>query len=159
MAKPSEKVAHNGPGRPQESARTGPGYQLAEYINKEWDKRATLTNMQAADAMGLRSHNIVSMWKTGRTKISLEKLPWIARTMKVDLAFLLPMWMEQNAGESPESMAEIEATFKRLAMIDEWPILKAIRKALSQTGKEITTKQIAAIEAIIKDESLADKIV
>lgn len=85
-------------GRPQDSALTGEGFALAEWFNKNVDFLTDKTNEQIATELGYTRPNIISMWRTGRTRIPLDRLPGLCKILNVDIAFLLPLWVEQYGG-------------------------------------------------------------
>lgn len=146
--------------RPQENARTGPGYRLAEWLNANWDSKVGMTNEEAAQKMDYRSTNIVSMWRTGKTKVALERLPEVADLMGVDFITLLPLWVEQYMNDDPGTkgafhMRRVTAAFKRLATINEFPVLKAIRSVFGRTNPDFTPEQIEAFRQVAANQEFA----
>jgi transcriptional regulator with XRE-family HTH domain len=85
-------------GRPQQSIKTGETFALAEWFNKNVDFLTELTNEELAEQLGYTRPNIISMWRTGRTRIPLDRLTKLSELLKVDLSFLLPLWVEQYGG-------------------------------------------------------------
>jgi transcriptional regulator with XRE-family HTH domain len=136
-------------GRPQESARTGATYKLAEFLNQNWDDRVGRTNNDVAIELGYESANIISMWRTGRTRVPLKKLPDIARLLKVDLVELLPLWFEQDWGDRPDASELQTIIGSHIATESEAKLLRAIRKARPQTAVAFTDAEIAAVAAVV----------
>ena len=86
-----------------------------------------LTNEQLASELGYTRPNIISMWRTGRTRIPLEKLPALAKLLKFELTALLPLWIEQYTGSAGQ--VELKRAVARLASEDEAVMLEQFRKA------------------------------
>ena len=143
-------------GRPQESARTGPTYQLAQFMNHNWDEKVGRTNEDVAQELGYRAANMISMWRTGRTRVPLEKLPDIARLMKVDVALLLPMWLEQQWGDRDDG-GDMRALFDRFATAREGQLLAALRTTLP--GDPVLSPQtITAMVAVARDTDIRAEV-
>lgn len=88
-------MARGTSGRPQLSANTGESHALADWLNKKIDRLTELTDEQIATKLGYSRPNIISMWRTGRTKIPLNKLKPLSDVLGVDFITLLPLWLEQ----------------------------------------------------------------
>lgn len=159
-------------GRPVVSARTGPGYGLAEYLTANFSRQCGMTNEEVAKELGYRSANVLSLWKTGKSRVPLERLPDLARLMKVDLAELLPWWMEQYApdtsrytaagkpsGVHSKTYEAIREVFDRIATAHESPLLKAIRSGLaSAPPRALTGNELKAHKLLAGDPSLAGAV-
>lgn len=145
--------------RPQTDVRTGPTKMLAEWLNANWDKLTTLTNAEVAKKLGYRADNTVSMWKTGKTKVALERLFEIADLLNVEVETLFPMYMEQDLGDKPELWKRMTGIFQRMATKGEADVLQAIRAAMSGARLTAMSKsQIAAMAMIAKDPKLAERL-
>ena len=145
-------------GRPQESSRTGPTYQLAEFVNHNWDTLVGRTNEDVASELGYRSANIISMWRTGRTRIPLEKLPDVSRLMKIDISQLLPMWFEQQWGDRTDVKVLQDRIISHIATEREAKALQAIRTACGMAGTEFSDDQIKAIAAVVSDPAILSDV-
>jgi hypothetical protein len=142
--------------RPQKSARTGPTYQLAEFLDHHWDEKVGRTNNDVVLELGLRAANMVSMWRTGKARVSLERLADIARLMKVDIALLLPMWLEQSWGDRPDG-GDMHALFDRFATAREGELLAALRTTIP--GDPVLSPQtIAAMVAVAQDKDIRAEV-
>jgi transcriptional regulator with XRE-family HTH domain len=137
-------------GRPQLSVRTGPGYKLAEWLNANWSSRTSLTNQEVADRLGISSPGLVSMWRTGRSKVALEWLPHLSRILEVDLAVLLRLWIEQYLGEDVEGMQEVTAIFARLPTKSEAALLEAVRAVREPFDQPFTENEIEAAARLLR---------
>jgi transcriptional regulator with XRE-family HTH domain len=115
--------------RYQESVRTGPTYRLAEFLNQHWEAKVGMTNEEVAGELGYRAGNIVSMWRTGKTRVPLERLPDIARLMKLDLGVLLPLWFEQYYGDRADGEAMERVLIGRVVTERESALIRVLREA------------------------------
>lgn len=137
--------------RPQLSSRTGPTYQLAEFMNDNWDKTVGRTNEEVAAELGYKAANMISMWRTGKTRVPLEKLPDFARLMKLDLGVLLPMWLEQSWGERVDAEIQLQRFASRITTDHEAPVILAIRGATKMRDPAWSPDQILATTAVLSD--------
>src|SRR5579871_5258209 len=73
-----------------------PKSRISEYLTKQIDAIAPYKNQrQIAHELGYAKPNIISMFKTGDTKVPIDKIPALARALNVDPAFLFRLAMEQ----------------------------------------------------------------
>lgn len=129
-------------GRPQEKVKTGPTYELAEWLNGNLSRRTDMTNDEMAEEMGYARSNIISMWRTGRSRIPLERLPDLSKMLNVSMAELLPMWIEQYA---PQVRVEVGKMFNRLVSENEFEVVQAVRDASGQTNPKPSRAQLKAV--------------
>jgi hypothetical protein len=61
------------------------------------------------------------------TRVPLEKLPDIARLMKVDIALLLPMWLDQQWGDRDDG-GNMRAIFDRFATAREGELCTGVEE-------------------------------
>jgi transcriptional regulator with XRE-family HTH domain len=137
---------------------------MAEFLNSNWDKIGE-TNADLADEWGYKSPGIISMWRTGKSRVPIEKLGDLARKLGVDLTILLPLWVEQfnpeRGHEGIKVSKEIESVFKRLATINEFAVLKMMRNGASHRSQRdpvYTARQLQAIEQIAADDRFANLV-
>jgi hypothetical protein len=103
------------PGRPHAHSA------VARYLDKRIDEfRGVKTQREIAAEAGFPKPNIVSMIKTGETKLPLERVASLARALDADPAHLF-----------------------RLAMIDQWPELAAVIEEIF--GRQMASKHEVAI--------------
>lgn len=149
-------------GRKQEKARTGPGYRLAEYLNANLDSKAPYTNEELAEKLGYKSPNLISMWRTGKTKVPLEQIPKLAEIMKVDFITLFRLWMDQyiypKDGIANAALKPVENALKRLCTANEWNLLRAIRKGNPSDDPEWTEAQQNAFVQIAGNAKFAEMV-
>lgn len=133
-------MARGSAGRPQQSTKTGETFALAEWFNKNVDFLTELTNEELAEKLGYSRPNIISMWRTGRTRIPLDRLTPLSKILKVDISFLLPLWVEQYGGG--EVYAAVMKALNNTVSADEAKLVKAAREVTK--GREFTVKKDAA---------------
>jgi len=113
-------------GRPQQSIKTGESFALAEWFNKNVDFLTELTNEELAEQLGYTRPNIISMWRTGRTRIPLDRLTKLSKLLNVDISFLLPLWVEQYGGG--EAYAQVMKTLQSTVSESEAKLVEAARE-------------------------------
>ncbi len=139
--------------RPQLSARTGPTYQLAEFMNRHWDTRVSRTNEDVATELGLRAANMISMWRTGKTRVALQWVPDIARLMGVDQSHLLLLWHEQYWGERDDADEVLADFADRLLTEHEVALIRTVRSARGGRDGAFSEATLRAVAATIAAES------
>lgn len=83
---------------------------------------------QIATEIGYPNPNIMTMFKTGQTKIPIDKIPGLARSIGVDPLFLMRMAMTEympSAWQAIESVADA----KSLISADELRLLQFVRES------------------------------
>ncbi len=146
--------------REQTDVRTGPTKQLAEWLNLNWNSRCGMTNWEVAVKLGFKTGNTVSMWKTGKTRVSIERLFEICDLLNVELEELFPLYIEQDLGDKPLLWNRLLDMLRRMATKGESDALLAIRKALSDAQViALTPDQKRAFAIIAKDPELAEEMV
>ncbi|MCR9222912.1 MAG: helix-turn-helix domain-containing protein [Hyphomonas sp.] len=127
-------------GRPQQSIKTGKSFALAEWFNKNVDFLTDLTNEQLAEKLGYTRPNIISMWRTGRTRIPLDRLVPLSQILKVDISFMLPLWVEQYGGG--EAYAAVMKALNNSVSDNEMKLVEALRQTTK--GRDFSVKKDAA---------------
>lgn len=79
---------------------------------------------EIAKELGYPNPNIVTMWKTGATKIPIEVVPGLARALNVDPGFLLRFAMREYV---PKVLAAVEEILGDVVTQHERMILKELR--------------------------------
>lgn len=135
---------------------------MAAYLAANFSRRCSLTNEQVALDLGYTAANVLSLWKTGKSRVPLDRLPGIARLMRIDIAELLPLWIEQHAPDTPRTgvsrttYEQIQEVFERIATAHEAPLLKAIRAGLAANPtRALTADELKAHKLLAADPSLA----
>lgn len=123
-------------GRPQKTIKTGETFALAEWFNKNVDHLTELTNEELAAKLGYTRPNIISMWRTGRTKIPLDRLAPLCDALNVDLSYLLPLWIEQYGGA--EANARVLKVLRNTVSESEMALVETARQITA--GRNFTLK-------------------
>ena len=123
-------------GRPQKTIKTGETFALAEWFNKNVDHLTDLTNEELAAKLGYTRPNIISMWRTGRTKIPLDRLAPLCDALNVDLSYLLPLWIEQYGGA--EANARVLKVLRNTVSESEMALVETARQITA--GRNFTLK-------------------
>ena len=75
--------------------------RLAKYIDKRvMELRSKNSQAAIAAEAGFVNPNIVSMLKSGSSKLPLDRVPSLARALGCDPAYLLRLTLEQVAGDT-----------------------------------------------------------
>lgn len=114
-----------GRGRPQERVKEGPGFKMAVWLNENLEALTSMTNEELADRLGYQRPNIISMWRTGRTRVPLDRLPELADILGVNLGHLLMLWMDQYA--TGPKYTRLMKTVLRTVGDDEAELIEAVR--------------------------------
>ena len=69
---------------------------IAKYISKQIDALADIKSQRdIANEIGYQNANMVSMFKRGEAKVPLDKIPQLAKALRVDVAHLFRLGLEQ----------------------------------------------------------------
>lgn len=121
--------------------------RLAHYIDRrvlELKPRKSQAEI-AADA-GFTNPNVVSMIKSGASKLPLDRVPSMAKALECDPAYLLRLAMEQTVGDTAaQAILDILGT---PVSENETGWLVAIRDASGNTDPRLTSRGQAAIKGI-----------
>jgi hypothetical protein len=130
---------------------------LAEFMNKNWDTLVGRTNEDVAQELGYKAANMISMWRTGKTRIPLERVPDVARLMHLDIAIILPLWFEQYWGERSDAKAISQVVFSRFATAREGAVLEKLREGAPMTDPVYSGDQIDAMVAAARHDDVCKK--
>lgn len=114
--------------------------KVADFVAKHIDIQAAAgrTARQIAAEVGYRNPNMISMIKTGRVNVPLEKIPALAQALRVDVALLLRLALEQ---QSPKISEAICGVFGTIPTANEVDVIKTIRLASKGSEVVITENQ------------------
>ena len=96
--------------------------------------RSGKTQRQVAVEVGYPKPNVVSMMKTGETKIPIDKVPDFAQALDVDTAFFLRMVLEEYY---PEIYAVISASLGTPLSANERAMLHCYRSVAPEDDLEM----------------------
>lgn len=104
------------------------------------------TQKQIAHEAGFVNGNLVSMFKSGASKIPLDRVPALARALETDPAYLMRLSLEQSIGRTA-SIAVLEV-FGVPTTVNERAWLEEIRDASGNIDPKLTTRSRSALRAI-----------
>lgn len=107
-----------------------------EYLCEKIDS-SDMKQLEMAEKMGFAMPNIITMFKQGKTRVPLEKVPGFAKILGLDQKMLLRMAMSEY---HPELLAECERLFGgALVSKNEMIIVEAIRELSDGTDPTISS--------------------
>ncbi|MEQ8600149.1 MAG: helix-turn-helix transcriptional regulator [Devosia sp.] len=121
--------------------------RLTTYLEKRiLEVRPVKSQAEIAGEAGFTNPNMISMIKSGATRIPLDRVPALAKSLDVDPARLLQLALEQWAGSA--TARAFDAIFETVVSRNETGWLKEIRDASEGSDPVITTRARSAIRAI-----------
>lgn len=129
------------PKKPYEDTR------LAKFIDKRvMDLRPKKSQIEIAVEAGFVSVNMLSMLKSGSSKLPLDRVPSLARALECDPAYLLRLTLEQVVGDTTaHAVVEIMGT---PVTNNELGWLSEIREVSDHSDPRMTARGRAAIHAV-----------
>lgn len=108
--------------------------------------QSTKSQADIATEAGFVNPNMLSMIKTGSTRLPLDRVPALAEALQVDPARLLQLALEQWVGSA--AARTFDAIFATIVSRNEAGWLAEIRNASDHSDPVITTRARSAIRAI-----------
>jgi transcriptional regulator with XRE-family HTH domain len=123
--------------------------RVADFVARHIEIQAATgrTARQIAAEVGYRNPNMISMIKTGRANVPFEKIPALARALRVDVALLLRLALEQ---QSPKINKAISGVFGTIPTANERDTIETVRMVSKSSVIAITEKQKAKLGAIFE---------
>lgn len=167
MNKTAERRIKATVGRPVETLHVGDTYALAAFLRENLNDRSGMTNQEIATELGYEKANIVPMWKTGKTRVPMDRLPDIARLMKIDVERLLGLWFEQYVSmhyqhgtaavdERRRKVDQLAEIFRRVVSESEMKGVEAMRRKTDGVV-DLSKAQLDAIAFVSSSHENADK--
>ena len=122
------------------------GKKFHEYIAALIDN-SELKQNEISERLGYVNPNMISMLKTGRTKLPLAKVPAFAEAVGVDPSHFLRLVLKEYA---PEMLEVITAIIGQPVSKNETAILKSIRKASKNSDPALDADTEKKLEALFK---------
>lgn len=104
------------------------------------------TQKEIAHQAGFVNANMISLLKSGATKLPLDRVPDLARAIEVDPAHLMRLALEQSIGKTA-AVAVLE-TFGTPTTANERHWLAELREASGDTDPKLTARSRTALRAI-----------
>lgn len=123
---------------------------VAQYIDHQLKVAGRPQTVIAKEA-GFEQPNMISMLKTGKTKLALKRIPALARALHVDPRHLFMMCIEEYVPDALEAFEEI--LNQPTLTANEIEILKIIRNANPNNPKIRTEEEEKALHDLIANLS------
>ena len=104
------------------------------------------TQAEIAAEAGFVNANFMSLLKSGKNKVPLDRVPSLARALEVDPAYLMRMALDQAVGAT--AAKAIIDIFGTPATANEIGWLNEIRDASDNTDPRLTARSRAALRGI-----------
>lgn len=105
---------------------------LAEYVSKQIDALSGHKKQaEIAKDAGFEQPNMMSMIKTGKTRLALNRVPSLAKAINVDPIYLMRIWFHEY---EPEILEFIERMIRLMSTDNEVAIINFIREVSGDTN-------------------------
>ena len=123
------------------------GTRLTALIEKRiLELRPTKTQAEIAAEAGFTNVNMLSMIKTGATRLPIDRVPTLAAALDVDAARLFQLALEQQLGSA--AARTFETIFHVAVTRNEAKWILEIRDASGNSDPAVTTRTRSALRAI-----------
>lgn len=121
--------------------------RLATFLrNRIAELGPTKTQAEIAQQTGYTNQNMISMLKSGHTKLPLDRVAALARALEVDPRRLYLIALDQEGYAT--TAREIEEIFNGIVSRNEAEWLEAIREASDHSDPSLTKRARSAIRSI-----------
>ncbi len=128
--------------------------RMVQFLAKHLDSvYPGVDQTDIARALGYTQPNIISMFKTGRTRVPLEKIPDLAKVIKVDPVFLMRLALEQYW---PGKLSVLACMFANLVSDNERDLVNMCRDALGDVDYRFPKEALDEIKGVLQ-RSVADE--
>ncbi len=108
------------------------------------------TQAEIASEAGFPNANMVSLLKSGRNKVPLDRVPSLAKALEVDPAYLMRLALDQAVGAT--AAKAITDIFGTPTTENECGWLQELRDASDNSDPRITARSRAALRGIFGNE-------
>jgi plasmid maintenance system antidote protein VapI len=132
---------------------SGPGSAMANFLIEELPT-LDMTNQEIADRLGYARPNIVSMWKAGKTKVTIDHVFALAEMVGVDPSYILALFIDQYVSEwsGVDRFNDIVSMMQRLVTPDEMELIQIVREARRFNSMPLTDEQRKALKGLFEVE-------
>lgn len=121
--------------------------RAAEFIVERINQLAhRKTQNEIAAEAGFQNANMVSILKTGKSKLPLDRVPSLAKALECDPAFLMRLSLEQAVGAT--AARAITEIFGSPVTENERGWLKELREVSEDSDPRLTARSRAALRGI-----------
>ena len=122
--------------------------RFATYLQQRiLELRPIKSQIQIATEAGFAHPNMLSMFKSGASRLPLDRVPAFAKALDADPALVFKMALEQSGPTTAEAMAEI---FGVVVTKNEAAWIEEMRDASDHSNPRLTTRSRAAFRAIFE---------
>ena len=121
--------------------------RLAAYLTKRiLELRPRKSQQEIATEAGFINVNMMSMLKSGKSKIPLDRVSALSKALEVDPRLLFKMAIEQSSYETTSKV--IDEIFGTIVSRNEVIWLEALRDASDHKDPALTTRSRTALRSI-----------
>jgi len=121
--------------------------ELAKYVERRvLELKLKKSQAEIAAQAGYANANMVSMIKSGTSKLALDRVPSMAHALECDAAYLMRLALEQAVGQT--AAAAVVEIFGTPVTENEKGWIEAIRAASGNSDPRLTSRAQAAINTI-----------
>jgi hypothetical protein len=119
-----------------------PAASFVEYLQFAFD-RSPKTEAEIARELGYSKPEIIKLMRSGTTKVPIDRIPALARSLNVEPAHMMTLALEDYA---PQMLRALEETFEFLATPNEREIIKVVRHLSNNSDPRLTAALRQEIE-------------
>ncbi len=132
------------------------GSLMAQYVSDKIDELADRkTQREIAKEVGYRRPNIISMFKSGETKIPLPLVIPLARAIEGDPAYMFNLAIKQQFGNLLDK--DIAAVFGNVVSASEAEMIEVIRSATGHRDISVTPAVVEHLKQLKDVVNMIDK--
>jgi hypothetical protein len=121
--------------------------RLASFITKRvLELRPRKSQLDIATEAGFVNVNVMSMIKSGKTRLPLDRVPALAKAIGSDPRYLFRLAMEQGGRET--ARMAMEEVFGTIVSRNEVAWLEEIRDASGHTDPALTSRTRSAVRGV-----------
>jgi transcriptional regulator with XRE-family HTH domain len=119
---------------------------VAQYITIEVNGSGK-TQREIAEEAGFPNPNTISMFKTGATRLPLDRVGPLAKALEIDSAYLLRLVMLEYF---PETWREVETALKTIVLTaNEIELIRAYRRVNGDRDGRVTVVKRDSVLSVV----------
>jgi len=132
-------------------ADINPRLSVAEFLGDKINESGK-TQREVADEAGFVNPNVMTMFKTGATKLPLDRIGPLAKALNIDSAHLLRIVMLEYA---PDTWEQIENNLKSVVLAaNEVALIRSYRKVNGGRDSKVRVVANDAGMSLVADETV-----
>jgi hypothetical protein len=125
---------------------------LCKFLTKRINALASIkTQREIASEVGYDRPNVISMIKSGETKLPLDKVPALAKALQVDPKHLFRLALDQ---QHPEAARIAHELFGNVVTENEMLLIRKFREASEDTDPPPDPELLKVIEKTVKGQTI-----